>query len=136
MSRQKSILGETRIPSISMEQRHDPSVQARSRSLQCVLEQPEHATEPRGNSCNIVTCFSCSLLKYPRAKLNQRRCSLKCVPQSWTHRFPVEKHHQFLFLLGHGGAPTQVRDTEFQSMSFEVFIDKNVSPSSFFTWNK
>ena len=49
-----------------------------------------------------------------------------------------EQHHQFLFLLGHGGAPTshQVQDSEFQSMSFEVFIDKNVIPRSLFTWNK
>ena len=49
-----------------------------------------------------------------------------------------EQHHQFLFLLRHGDAPTShhVRDSDLQSISFKVFIDRNVSPSSFFTWNK
>ena len=114
MSLQKSILGETGIPSISTEQRHDPSVQARSRSLQCVL------LKTCSNQAESEKVFS-----EMRSAVSDRSIS-------------NDQHHQFLSLFLVTVANqlhTKVRDSGFQSMSFEVFIDKNVIPRSFFTWN-
>ena len=139
MSRQKSILGETGIRSISMDQRHDPSVQARSRFLQCVLEKREYTTERRGQSCNVGTCF-CSLLKYARAKLNQRRCSLKCVPQFWTDRCPMNNTTRF-FLSSWAWWCTnftpkfEILDSKVCPLKFSL-TRMSFHARSFFTWNK
>ena len=139
MSRQKSILGETGILLPSrwnsdmthhIRRDHVPSsVSWNSANIQQNVV---------GNLAMLEPVFFAPFLKYAQAKLNQRRCSLKCFPQFCTDRFAMHNTIRFSFFLvmvAHQ-LHTQVRDSGFQSMPFEVFIDRNVSPSSFCTWNK
>ena len=98
MSRQKSILGETGIPSSRWNSDMTHQV-TRDHVPSSVSWNSANVQQNVVGNLSMLEPVFCSLLNYARAKLNQRRCSLKCVPQFWTDRFAMNNTISFSFFL-------------------------------------
>ena len=116
-----------------MEQRCNPSTRSRPNSNQCVQEWHEDKITIFWNSCTTGTSSCCFLHKRVEA-IRVREFSsselLKCIPQFWNRRFPMNSAVNFSIILITTTYPSQDQFWDFgwKRVSFERFASKSVIP--------